>query len=177
MENIQTRITMIGLACIPFGTVSKSKIEGEAIRWSKAEQYHTPQNKEQCMQNDSTSQLRKEVMQMTGAQGDGKTPSSLPLAVKKRLRGRPVIIRKEGENILSNGWFERQWQWIQREAALIPMDAAVYQRIVMDWWIDSIEASRTGAVVTPEQDQAFEKLVRGAKNSNTRKKHKLRRKK
>ena len=114
---------------------------------------------------------------MTGAQGDGKTPSSLPLAVKKRLRGRPVIIRKEGENILSNGWFERQWQWIQREAALIPMDAAVYQRIVMDWWIDSIEASRTGAVVTPEQDQAFEKLVRGAKNSNTRKKHKLRRKK
>ncbi len=108
---------------------------------------------------------------MVQMQGDGKGSSILP-PVKL---GRPKKVRREGETILSNGWYERQWQRIQREAALVPVDAAVYQRIVMDWWFDHIDASRSGTVATPEQDKSFEKLISVA--SNNHKKSKLRRKK
>ncbi len=57
--------------------------------------------------------------------------------------GRPPIVRRPGENILSNNLFQRQWKWIQKEAVLSNQDGAQYLRWLIDLHIASIEASRS----------------------------------
>jgi len=56
--------------------------------------------------------------------------------------GRPPIIRKPGENIISNNLFQRQWKWIKQEAKISHQDGAQYLRWLVDIHIASVEASR-----------------------------------
>lgn len=66
-------------------------------------------------------------------------------------RGRPPIVRKEGEDILSNNLFKRQWKWIQKEAENVHQDGAQYLRWLIDIHIASIEASRADPRELEEQ--------------------------
>lgn len=88
----------------------------------------------------------------------------------KPVRGRPVKTDRE-EIVLSNGLFKRQWLWIQKEADAKGVDAAWYQRFMVDMVIDSVEASRAGSVATPEEDKQYERLV---KQTNHKKKKQTR---
>lgn len=90
--------------------------------------------------------------------------------VKKRRPGRPNT--PDADKILSNGFSARQWVWIQREAKLRHMDAAQLQRMIADWFIDSIEASRSGPIATPKDDAKFEKLVKATTKRKTKSKRK-----
>ncbi len=65
--------------------------------------------------------------------------------------GRPPIVRRPGEKILSNNLFERQWKWIKQEARLSHQDAAQYLRWLIDIHIASIEASRADPAEIVEQ--------------------------
>ena len=87
----------------------------------------------------------------------------VPLTRAKRGRGAPKKVRKEGEEILSNGFYARQWEWIKKEAVLVHQDGAQYLRWVVDLHIDSITASRTGPVATQEEDKTFEQLTSSKK--------------
>lgn len=93
--------------------------------------------------------------------------------------GRPLK-ENRAEIILSNGLSARQWDWIKREAAnkVPPVDAAYFQRWMIDVVIAAIEASRTDVVelATPKDDQKFEKLVKQATQEPKRKSnHNIRR--
>jgi len=92
---------------------------------------------------------------------------------KKRV-GRPNVIA--AEKIISNGFAQHQWDWLQKEAKAKGIDAAQYQRMILDWWIDSVEAARSASVATPLDDRKFEKLIKPKKpkastsNKNTKNK-------
>jgi hypothetical protein len=85
--------------------------------------------------------------------------------------GRPPK-EDRGEIIRNNGFSENQWAWLQTEAALKGMDTMAYVRTYpIQWWIDSVEAARSGPVATPEEDKNFDKLT----SDNKRKKSKSKR--
>lgn len=80
--------------------------------------------------------------------------------VKQRV-GRPNIPVED--KIESNGFSRKQWRWIQKEAKAKGIDAAQYQRMFTDWWIDSIESSRSASVATRKDDLKFERLIKSKK--------------
>lgn len=84
----------------------------------------------------------------------------VPVDGKNKV-GRPRV--PEIDKVLSNGFYDWQWKWIKREAKLKGIDAAQYQRMVIRWWIDSVEASRNGSPATPEDDAKFERLIKRTK--------------
>jgi hypothetical protein len=116
------------------------------------------------MQPLSKKSRRYNVKQSTNRNkkgGDSMSKQSVPVVVEKPRRGRPDK-EDRGSIILSNGLSARQWEWLQREAnnKVPAVDAAYLQRLAVQTFIDAVEASRTGPVATPEQDQQFEKLVK-----------------
>ncbi len=78
----------------------------------------------------------------------------------KPKRGKPVTIRKPGEEILPNGLFQRQWSWAKREGERAGMTGAQYLRWAFDIHINNIESSRSGPIATKEDDEKFEKLIK-----------------
>ncbi|MEO6564816.1 MAG: hypothetical protein ABIO63_02170 [Casimicrobiaceae bacterium] len=100
---------------------------------------------------------------------DGKI--EVPKEVTTPKIGRPKV--EVEEKVLTNNLYKRQWNWIQKEAKLKSIDAAQYQRMIVQWWIDSVEASRISSIATEQDDQNFERLVNKSKSkkkkSNKRK--------
>ena len=89
--------------------------------------------------------------------------------IEKRRVGRPNVDREE--KIESNGFSKRQWDWIKKEAKAKHIDAAQFQRMIADWFIDSVEASRSPSVATLQDDRKFETLINSKKrksNKNTK---------
>lgn len=86
--------------------------------------------------------------------------------------GRPPK-EDRGEIIRNNGFSENQWEWLQQEAKSKGVDTMYLVRNVVQWWIDSVEASRAGSVATPDDDKSFETLI----NNNHSKKKKISNKK
>jgi hypothetical protein len=83
--------------------------------------------------------------------------------------GRPPK-EDRGEIIRNNGFSEKQWEWLSKEAESKNMDTMTYVRTYpVQWWIDSLEASRSGPVATPEDDEQFNKLVSKKSNHNQKK--------
>lgn len=84
------------------------------------------------------------------------------------LLGKPPVQVAEGKQILSNGLYEDQWEWLKAYGnnAVPKMEGAVVQRMAIQWFIDATEASRVGVVATPEQDRDFEKLSQAKVRKN-----------
>lgn len=76
------------------------------------------------------------------------------------LLGKPPVQVAEGMEILSNGLYKHQWEWLKNYGlnSAQPAEGAVVQRMAVQWFIDITEASRAGTIATPEQDRDFEKL-------------------
>jgi hypothetical protein len=96
--------------------------------------------------------------------GKAKVVARLTNEERKKLGlpvlGRPAITVPEGFEILSNGLFIHQWEWLKNYARLTGnRDGAQAQREAVQWFIDGVEASRAEVAATPEQDQEFEKLI------------------
>lgn len=94
----------------------------------------------------------------------------------KPRRGRNPL-EDRGEVILSNGLSARQWEWIQQEAAnkMPKVDAAWYQRFMVQTFIDAVEKSRADIreIVTPELDKEFEAVTQGKQNPKSNKSTKI----
>ena len=80
------------------------------------------------------------------------------------VKGRPPK-EDRGEIVRNNGFTENQWKWLQNEARKKGIDAMSLARWAVQWWIDSVEASRNGSVANPEDDQKFEKLIKSKHKS------------
>lgn len=90
----------------------------------------------------------------------------------KRKLGRPPTMDR-GEIVRNNGYTERQWSWLEREAKLKGVPTMEYiRRYPVQWWIDSVEASRAGPTATPIDDKEFERLVETKSATNHKKRSK-----
>lgn len=86
--------------------------------------------------------------------------------------GRPPEIDRL-EIVRNNGYTERQWAWLEREATLKGIPTMEYiRKYPIQWWIDSVEASRTGPTATPIDDKEFERLVENRSATNHKKRRK-----
>jgi hypothetical protein len=65
-----------------------------------------------------------------------------------------------GEIVRNNGFTENQWKWLQEEASKKRMDAMELARHAVQWYIDSVEASRNGSIATPQDDKSFETIIK-----------------
>lgn len=84
----------------------------------------------------------------------------VPVDGKNKV-GRPRV--PANDKVLSNGFYQWQWRWIKREARQKNIDGAQLQRMMADWYIESVEASRNGSPATPEDDAKFERLIKRTK--------------
>jgi len=83
--------------------------------------------------------------------------------------GRPQY-EDRGDIVEKNGFTVRQNEWLRKEAKAKGLDTTTYIRMYpIDWWIKSVEATRTGSVATQEEDQAFEELVKKSNHKRSRK--------
>lgn len=83
-----------------------------------------------------------------------------------KKRGRPVVPVAKGFEVLSNGLFKHQWEWLKSYGQQTGMrDGAVVQREAVQWFIDGVEASRAEVISTPEQDEDFDKLIQASNKS------------
>lgn len=86
-----------------------------------------------------------------------------------------MLKKRRGRNpnpngkILSNGLFERQWNLIQKDAQTQGVDAAVFQRRIVDWFYTAKEqqAERLTGVYANEME--FKKLSKKNKKENKEK--------
>lgn len=81
--------------------------------------------------------------------------------------GRPPKPDRD-EIILNNGFSKKQWDWYKEEAEKKGMDAMALVRVAAQWFMDSVEASRTGPIATLEDDKKFEQLIKKSKQSSKR---------
>jgi len=79
--------------------------------------------------------------------------------------GRPPK-EDRGDIVRNNGFSEKQWEWLQKEAASKGMDTMTYVRkYPIQWWIDSLEASRAGSIATSAEDyEQFSELINKKSN-------------
>jgi len=78
--------------------------------------------------------------------------------------GRPPR-EDRGEIVRNNGFTVSQWEWLEREAKSKDMDTMKFIRTIVQWWIDNVEASRSGPIATAEEDNKYDKLVSNQKSN------------
>ena len=89
--------------------------------------------------------------------------------------GRPPK-EDRGGIVRNNGFSNSQWEWLEQEALIKGMDTMTYVRkYPIQWWIDSVEASRAGSVATQEDDEKFNQLTSKPNKSKKSRNHRTRR--
>lgn len=90
---------------------------------------------------------------------------------KKRNKARKIKLGRPPEEdrldiVRNNGFTERQWSWLEKEAEKKGVTAMFYARSIVQWFIDEVEASRTGSVAAVETVEQVETKFQSSQKSS-----------